>query len=78
MQDAVSPTLAIDPTSFLSNIVRYCFLEGQAADLALDNQFMNPRYRHVKSSARSNSPRHSYISSYQPGLLHGFSKLAAR
>jgi hypothetical protein len=44
MQDAVSPPLAIDPTTLLSNIVRYCLSEGQATGLALDNQFMNARY----------------------------------
>jgi hypothetical protein len=44
MQDAVSPALAIDPTALLSNIVRYCLSEGQAADLALDGQFINARY----------------------------------
>jgi hypothetical protein len=45
MQDAVSSVLAIDPTPLLSNNVRYCLSEGQAADLALDDQFMNARYR---------------------------------
>jgi hypothetical protein len=41
MQDSVSPALAIDPTALLSNIVRYSLSESQAADLALDDQFMN-------------------------------------
>jgi hypothetical protein len=45
MQDVVSPALAIDPTPFLSNIVRYCLSEGQTADLALDDQFMKTRHR---------------------------------
>jgi hypothetical protein len=45
MQDTVSPTLAIDSTPLLSNIVLYCLSQGQAADLALDDQFMNARYR---------------------------------
>jgi hypothetical protein len=45
MQDAVRPALAIDLIPLLSNIVRYCVSEGQAADLALDNQFMNARDR---------------------------------
>jgi hypothetical protein len=45
MQDAVSPALVIDLTPLLSNIVRYCLSEGQAADFALDDQFMNARYR---------------------------------
>jgi hypothetical protein len=45
MQDIVSPALVIDPTPFLSNIVRYCLSEDQAEDLALDDQFMNARYR---------------------------------
>jgi hypothetical protein len=45
MQDAVSPALAMDPSPLFSNIIRYCFLEGQAADLALDNRFINARYR---------------------------------
>jgi hypothetical protein len=29
----------------LGQIVRYCLSDGQAADLALDQQFMNTRYR---------------------------------
>jgi hypothetical protein len=41
MRDAVSPALTIDPTPLLFNIVRYCLSDGQAADLALDDQFMN-------------------------------------
>jgi hypothetical protein len=45
MQNAVSPALAIDPTSLFSNIVCHSLSEGQAADLALDDQFMNARYR---------------------------------
>jgi hypothetical protein len=45
MQDAVNPALAIDPTPLLSNISRYCLSEDQATDLALDDQFMNARYR---------------------------------
>jgi hypothetical protein len=76
MQDAVSPALASDPTPVLSNIVGYCLSEGQAADPALDDQFMDADTVHIKSSGCSNSPRHSYTSSYQPGLLRGPSKLA--
>jgi hypothetical protein len=44
MQDAISPALAIEPTPLLSNIVRHCLSEGQAADLALNDRFMNGRY----------------------------------
>jgi hypothetical protein len=47
MQDGDSPALAIDPTQLLSNIVRYCLSEGQAADLALDGQFMNTDTVHI-------------------------------
>jgi hypothetical protein len=31
--------------SLLSNIIHYCFSEGQAADLALDDQFLNAQCR---------------------------------
>jgi hypothetical protein len=44
MQDAISPAPNIDPTPLLSKIVRYCHSEGQAADLALDDQFINAQY----------------------------------
>jgi hypothetical protein len=37
--------LLLPSTPLLSNIVRYCLSEGQAADLALDDQTMNDRCR---------------------------------
>jgi hypothetical protein len=45
MQDFDGPTLAIDPTRLLPNIIRSWLLEGQAAVLVLDDQFMNARFR---------------------------------
>jgi hypothetical protein len=35
----------IDPSILLGQIICYCLSDGQAADLALDQQFMNTRYR---------------------------------
>jgi hypothetical protein len=39
------PTHPVDPSILLGLIVRYCLSDGQAADLVLDQQFMNARYR---------------------------------
>jgi hypothetical protein len=40
--DPVSP---VNPSILLGQVVRYCPSNGQAADLALDQQFMNARFR---------------------------------
>jgi hypothetical protein len=39
------PAHPVDPSILLGQIVRYCLSDGQAADLTLDQQFMNARYR---------------------------------
>jgi hypothetical protein len=43
MDDTDGPAPAIDPNRILPSIIHHCLSEGQAADLALDHQFMNPR-----------------------------------
>jgi hypothetical protein len=42
---ADGPALPLDPYILLPQIIRCCLSEGQAADLALDPQFMNARCR---------------------------------
>jgi hypothetical protein len=39
------PAHPVDTSILLGQIDRYCLSDGQAADLALDQQFMNARYR---------------------------------
>jgi hypothetical protein len=39
------PAPPVDPSIRLEQIVRYCLSDGQAANLALDQQFMDARYR---------------------------------
>jgi hypothetical protein len=43
--EAYGPAPPIDLPTLLPQITRYCLSAGQAADLALDTQFLNARYR---------------------------------
>jgi hypothetical protein len=45
MEDTDGPAPAIDPHRILPSLIRDCLSEGQAADLALDHQFMTTRFR---------------------------------
>jgi hypothetical protein len=42
MDVADSPAPPVDSSTLLSQIIRDCFSEGQAANLALDSPLMNP------------------------------------
>jgi hypothetical protein len=45
MTEAHGHVPPIDLPTFLPQIIRYCLSAGQTADLALDTQFVNARYR---------------------------------
>jgi hypothetical protein len=45
MENVEEPALAVDPTRLLPEIIRYCFSEGDASRLALDETFMNATFR---------------------------------
>jgi hypothetical protein len=46
MQASEEPTPAVDPSLLLPQIITHCLCEGDAADLALDPEFMHPRFRY--------------------------------
>jgi hypothetical protein len=45
MTEACGPAPPINIPALLPQITRYCLSAGQTADLALDTQFVNARYR---------------------------------
>jgi hypothetical protein len=45
MAEADAPAPPIDRPTLLPQITRYCLSAGQTADLALDTQLVNARYR---------------------------------